>query len=124
MTARIISMFSRSECNPGADHFAAWYTAYPRKAARADAEKAFIQMLRKGHSIEVMLAGAQCYGAMHRKMETEPRYMLLPASFLRGERFLDEELQAFIPPSPEQIAESKDRADRLLKRGKYRTDLG
>lgn len=118
MTGRIISMFSRAECNPDTP-FREWYASYCRKAARADAEKAYIQMIRLGHQSDDMLRGSMAYSEMHRRLETESRYILLPASFLRGQRWEDEELLAFIPPSAEQIAEAMDKADRLMKRGKY-----
>lgn len=119
MSARIINMFPRSICNPGAESFVEWYAAYPRKAGRADAEKAYIHTMLKGHMAPAMLLGALCYAAMHRKIGTERQFLLLPASFLRGERFLDEELLDYIPATPEQIATSKDRADKFLKRGVY-----
>lgn len=119
MIARILPMFPRNQCSPSAAAFDGWYALYPRKAARADAEKAYCQMLQDGHSHEAMLIGAQCYAEMCRKRGTEKQYMLLPASFLRGQRFLDEEILECQPPSEEAIATSKDRADRLLKRGIY-----
>ena len=119
MTARILSLVPGAKLHSSADDFAVWYSHFPRKAAKADGEKAFVQMLKLGHTAEAMITGAKCYAEKCRKDETESRYMLLPASFLRGERFLDEELLEHIPPTPEAIAESKDRADRLLKRGIY-----
>ena len=116
-------MFPRSICNNGAESFQEWYDSYCRKAAKADAEKAYIQMIQLGHQHADMLRGSLAYAEMHRRLGTESRYILLPASFLRGQRWEDEELLAFIPPSPEQIAEAKDRADKLMKRGKYAPDL-
>lgn len=70
------------------------------------------------------MIGAQCYAEMCRKRATEKQFTLLPASFLRGQRFLDEEILEHMPPSQAEIDASKDRADRLLKRGKYATPEG
>lgn len=66
-----------------------------------------------------MTLGAKCYSEMCRKRATEKQFILLPASFLRGQRFLDDEILEFAPPSDEAIATSRDRADKLLKRGIY-----
>lgn len=118
MSAKLISMFSHAECNP-VSSFKEWYASYCRKAAKAEAEKAYIQMIQLGHQHADMLKGSLAYSEMHRRLETESRYILLPASFLRGQRWEDEELLAFIPPSAEKIAEAMDKADRLMKRGKY-----
>lgn len=123
MTARILSLFPVSKLNSSADDFAEWYAAYARKAAKADAEKAYCQAISMGADPAAMLQGAKCYTEMHRKRGTEKQYMLLPASFLRGERFLDEELLEFIPPTPEQVLLAQDRADRLMKRGIYAPKL-
>lgn len=119
MTSRVVPLFPISQCGPS-QGFDAFYAAYPRKAGKADGQKAYIQAMLAGHTPEAILTGAKCYAEYHRKLGTEPRYMLLPASFLRGERFLDEEILEHLPPSPEAIAEAQDKADRLMKRGKYR----
>lgn len=119
MTARVISLFPGSKLHSSADDFAVWYSAYCRKAAKADAEKAYCQAIKIGADPAAMLQGAKSYAEMHRKEGTESKFMLLPASFLRGKRWEDEELLAFIPPCAEQIAEAMDKADRLMKRGKY-----
>lgn len=119
MTARILNMFPRAVCNPQTDGFSEWFKAFPRRAARQEAERAYIQAILAGHPPEALLLGAMCYAELHRKRGTEKQFLLLPASFLRGERFLDEEVLEHVPPTPEAIADSKDRADKLLKRGKY-----
>lgn len=120
MTARILSLFPGSKLHSSADDFAVWYSAYCRKAAKADAEKAYIQAIRMGADPAAMLQGARAYAEFHRKEGTESKYILLPASFLRGQRWEDEELLDHIPPTPEAIAEAKDKADRLMQRGIYK----
>lgn len=119
MTARILNMFPRAICNPEGETFAEWFAAYPRRVARAEAEKAFFQQLRKGFIAADMLQGAVQFAEMCRRKGTERDFIPHPATWLRGERWTDEELLEYIPATPEQIAASKDKADRILRRGKY-----
>lgn len=119
MTAKIISMFPRSVCNPAENTFEVWYAVYPRKCARADAEKAYMQQMLRGHLAPDILRGAINFAEMCRRKGTERDFIPFPATWLRGERWMDEELQDYVPATPEKIAEAMDKADRLMKRGKY-----
>jgi hypothetical protein len=71
--------------------FAEWYAAFPRHEARVKAAAAYRAALRKrGVTVEVLLDGAHRYA---RLVETECRdrsKILLPPSWLNGERWNDE----------------------------------
>jgi hypothetical protein len=68
--------------------FAQFYTAFPRKKARGDAEKAWIQALKKGHSAEEIMAGLERNLADLKRRE--PQFIPYPARWLRAEGFFDE----------------------------------
>lgn len=121
--AKIIPLFPMEECGPS-QGFAEWYAAYPRRVARADALRAFMQQLQRGFTAVAMIQGAERFACMCRSKGTERDFIPHPATWLHGERWMDEELSEYIPPTQEQIAEAQDRADRLLKRGKYSTQQG
>ena len=91
MTARILSLFPGAKLHSSADDFAVWYSCYPRRAARSDAEKAYCQAIKLGADPAAMLQGAKAYAEMHRREGTESKFILLPATFLRGLRWEDEE---------------------------------
>ena len=99
--------------------FDQWYSFYPRKIARGEAQKAYAQQIKKGYNPQELLAGVQSYAALVRKEGTAKHFIPHPATWLRAERWLDEDLQPQTILSPEELAAAKDRADRLLKRGIY-----
>ena len=99
--------------------FDQFYSFYPRKIARGEAEKAYAQQLKKGYDPKDLLAGAQCYAALVLKEKTAAKFIPHPATWLRAERWLDEDLKPQPILSPDQIASNKDRADRLFRRGQY-----
>lgn len=67
------------------DIFAIWYSAYPHKVGRADAEKAFAKAIKKA-DLETLQAGLEKYKA------TKPhdRAWCNPATWLNQERWLDD----------------------------------
>jgi len=67
--------------------FELWYSRYPHKVCRGQAVKAFPSALKKAGSLGVLLDGLQRY------IKTKPkdRPWANPATWLRGERWLDEE---------------------------------
>lgn len=75
------------------DAFAEFWRAYPRREAKAAAQKAFQAALKAGGDAEAIIAGARRYANL-RAGEPDPdarhRYTALPASWLRNERWLDE----------------------------------
>lgn len=118
---KIIPLFPAQDCGPsqGFDDF---YSSYPRRVAKADALKAFMQQLRRGYVAADMIQGAKCFNEMCRRKGTERDFIPHPATWLRGERWNDEELQEYVPATPEEIEAAKDRADKLMRRGKYRPE--
>lgn len=67
--------------------FDKWYQAYPRKIARADAEKAYRSALKKADAA-TLLAAVQAFA---RSMsEKDAKFIPYPASWLNGERWSDE----------------------------------
>lgn len=72
--------------------FAAWYASYPRREARGAAVKAY-RTARKKATADQLLEGARAYAAT--VAGKERRYIAQPATWLNGERWLDE--QAVVP---------------------------
>lgn len=116
---RVYELFPRLQCAPKGDMFKDFYAAYPRKVARAEAEKAFIQQVLKGFDPAEIIEGATFFAEYCRKKGTDRDFIPHPASWLRGERWADEEIQDCRPPSKEEIEAARDKADKLMKRGKY-----
>ncbi|MDO5866000.1 MULTISPECIES: hypothetical protein [Paenarthrobacter] len=75
-------------CPVGPDDFMDWYMAYPRKEARAAAEKAYIKARSKA-SHEVLVAGAERYAADPNR---EGQFTKLPATWLNNGCWDDEPL--------------------------------
>lgn len=69
------------------DEFAAWYDAYPRHEGKGQARKAYATA-RKKASPETLLAGARA--ASVRYATSDRQFVPLPATWLNGERWLDE----------------------------------
>jgi hypothetical protein len=104
--------------NGKTEDFEAFWDAYPVKKAREPAEKSYLRALSRA-SPAVLLAAAKRYAA-ELKTPGAP-YAKYPQTWLDEGRWLD----ATGPPngadklSPEHAAAAKDKADRLMKRGKY-----
>jgi len=100
--------------------FQDFYTAYPRKIGKLDAERAWKQMLKQGHMPLDIISGARAYADLVRREGTAPTFVPYPASWLRAGRWMDENLQTqSVDMSPERLAELQDKTDRILRRGKY-----
>jgi hypothetical protein len=69
------------------DEFAAFWLCYPRREAKINAMKAYVQA-RKLASAEDILAGVERY---KRTMPAERQYRPLPASWLNAGRWMDED---------------------------------
>lgn len=72
---------------PGDGGFEDWYGKYPRKVGRAQACKAFKAALKKAN-LETLTAGLERYRA--EVAGKEPGFIAHPATWLNGERWLDE----------------------------------
>lgn len=70
--------------------FDKFYAAYPRKIARLDAEKAWMQMTRR-YPPETIVSAAERFARSCAEEGTEKHFIPYPASWLRSGRFLDEE---------------------------------
>lgn len=67
--------------------FDRWYAAYPRHEARGQAIKAY-RAARKSADPSTLLAGAE--RAKARYAGSDPKFIPLPATWLNGQRWLDE----------------------------------
>lgn len=119
MASKILSLFPGAKLHSSADDFELFWSKYPRLVAKLEAMKAFDQMLHAGHLADEIIKGAECFKEQCRRESTEKKFVPHPATWLRQGRWMDEELKSFIPLSPEEIAENKDKVDRILRRGKY-----
>lgn len=71
----------------GEKNFGEFYAAYPRHVGRGQASKAYAAAIRKA-SPETILAAAQRFAEQSRG--SDPKYIAHPATWLNGERWLDE----------------------------------
>lgn len=88
---------------PGSDddpHWAAFWAAYPRKKGKGDARKAWAQAIKNGADPAEIIAGAQRYA--QERAAADPKYTKYPASWLRAERWTDEEDPAYQPKNTPQ----------------------
>jgi hypothetical protein len=69
------------------DGFEAWYTAFPRHEGRGHALKAYRSALKKT-SASTLLQAAERYRAL--RSGQDPKYTMLPATWLNGEHWSDE----------------------------------
>ena len=88
------------------DRFPEFYEAYPRKAARGQAEKAWAKAV-KTTLPQTIIDGARRYAALCRQKGTEAQYIAHPATWLNGQRWADEDLRGV--RLPEEIT-PQDRA--------------
>lgn len=70
--------------------FPTWWSCWPRKDSRKDAEKAWGQVTKMGHIPEQIIAGTKAYVLYWKDKGTDRTFIPLPASFLRGLRWQDE----------------------------------
>ena len=112
-----------------ADDFAVWYDAYPRKSARADAEKAW----RKHHAtvppLDSLLWATRWLSDRTQREQPQTdrwaQYMPYPATFLRGRRWEDateaEPVVVARRPNPCVLCGSRDPREKCL--GVLRVDM-
>lgn len=68
--------------------FSEWYKAYPKKMARADAERAWAKMNEADR--EAAMAAVAAHVRYWEACGTERQYMPYPATWLNGRRWEDE----------------------------------
>lgn len=78
------------------DGFGAFWDAYPRKVAKAAAEKAYTRAIADGADPALILAGAEFY-ALERKLQ-DPKYTKHPATWLNARCWEDEPDPEYRPP--------------------------
>lgn len=101
------------------DGFQQFYAAYPRKSARKDAEKAWQQIDGDAHLADILAALVwQCQQPSWKERDAAGvlRYVPLPASYLRGERWTDEcppmlRVAVELAETPEQVAARRARVE-------------
>jgi len=84
-----------------AECFDEWYAIYPKHTARADALKAFKPAAKK-HGADFLIDQARRWAALWSDAGTDRQFIPYPATWLRGERWLDD------PPRPRLRAVSGD----------------
>ena len=76
--------------------FAEFYTAYPRKAARPIAAKAYTKALKRASHEEIMAGLDRAKTVWHRS-GTTIEYTPLPSKWLNGDRWNDEDTSSDKP---------------------------
>ena len=90
--------------------FAQWYAAYPRKEAPRDAQKAWEQTRKDRPPLAAMLATLEWQS----EQWTDPKFIPLPATYLRKGRWADERNRAG-PLLSEREARSKAGLEQWLR---------
>lgn len=89
---RSLSLFPADDSLPTAaadDLFETWWQQYPRRVAKGAARKAFKRVLdKKIATFDQLMNGVMRYGA--ERAGEDPQYTAHGASWLNGERWLDE----------------------------------
>nr|DAW74056.1 MAG TPA: replisome organizer protein [Caudoviricetes sp.] len=80
--------------------FAEWWAQYPKKVKKADAEKAYRAVLKKGVTPKELMDGLQRQKAAWKAKNTERQYIPYPARWLRSGSWEDE-LDTPTPGAPQ-----------------------
>lgn len=70
------------------DLFETFWDAYPRKASKSEARKAFDEILNE-HSFELIMHGVERYNQTIQQENREERFIKYPSRWLRDEAFMD-----------------------------------
>lgn len=100
--------------------FSVFFETMPKKINRKAAELAYSKAIFRT-TPGILLEAAKSYAVKSRGFED--KYILGAAKWLEDERWTDGR-NGHLPISAEQIAETQDKADRLMKRGKYAATYG
>jgi hypothetical protein len=84
--------------------FDVFWTAYPRKAGKGQAKKAYASQIRKGSSHELIMERLKIYIAQLQAAKTERQFMRHPATFLNN---LDDYEQSEVPTVDDEPEESE-----------------
>lgn len=77
-----------TECDGSPPDFEWWYSCYPRHEGRGQAERAWRTAVKKAGGPEVLIRAIEAQLPSLRERDT--RYIPLPATWLNGQRWLDE----------------------------------
>lgn len=99
--------------NGHANDFNEFWQAYPLHIGRPKAEQAFAKALERA-DVSLIVAGARHYA--NTRKDQDKKFTKHPATWLNDDGWLDGAAQRL---TPEQDAASRDKADRLMRRGKY-----
>lgn len=115
LSAKTASRVSKNPLNGHQEDFNLFYDAFPKHEAKGAAKRAYAAALKRTDPGQI-LKGAIRY-AQSRHGE-DIKYTAQPATWLRADRWLDEGKSREIL-DPIKSAELKDKADQMLKRGRY-----
>lgn len=84
------------------EEFEQWWSEFPRKCAKADARKAWMQTVAARPPLATLIEATRRACRDPQWMRDGGRYIPYPATWLRGERWADEgvELEKIAPPKP------------------------
>jgi hypothetical protein len=87
-----------------AERFERFYDAYPRKEARAAAEKAFSKAAPDDAMLEAILAALEAAKASHDWLKDGGQFVPLPSSWINGKRWTDEVRVAVTAYTDDELA--------------------
>ena len=82
------------------DKFETWYTEYPKKQARGDAEKAWKALGPDAELIQTMIEAVKVQRGTDDWMKEGGKFIPLPASWIRQKRWLDKPNDELVPARP------------------------
>jgi hypothetical protein len=97
----------RAENSALSADFETWWSAYPRKASKGQARKAYIAARKRGIEADLLLAGAKRYAADPKR---DPNFTKHGSTWLTGECWLDEQASEPKAKPADPEAELKDAA--------------
>ncbi len=104
---------NKTAASPRFDEF--WLVC-PRKIGRDATEKAWAEAL-KHEEAEAIISAMRGFAGLSK--DTPDRFISSPAKWLAERRWRDENLSGSAPLDAKTAADVMDRADRLMRRGKY-----
>lgn len=79
--------------------FSTFWTLYPRKEGKKDAEKAYNARLTEGYTPADLLTACKNYSARIQRDKTEPKFVKLPKTFLGPGGHITEALESPVDPA-------------------------
>lgn len=79
--------------------FESWWSGWPKKLAKMDAQKAYTAARRAGFSDEEMLHYRDAYVHLCKDRGTDRNFIMHAGTFIRGRRWTDEDIAKRLTPS-------------------------